>query len=119
MVVSLHRYSRLNALDFSQEQKLDIVDEANEIFMLHLGILEELDRNAPPSSPRDPTPSPNSAKPRPTKGTFSSPTLTTPSSGALMRPIVRLARTHRIGDSRRGSRHGDAKVPPATRCGGG
>ena len=46
---SVHRYARLNALDFSHEEKLNIVDEANEIFMLHLGILEELDRNALPT----------------------------------------------------------------------
>jgi heme oxygenase len=36
-------YEKLNALDLSDEQRQAIVDEANLVFDLNIGILEELD----------------------------------------------------------------------------
>mmetsp|Transcript_24893 Transcript_24893/g.45073 ORF Transcript_24893/g.45073 Transcript_24893/m.45073 type:complete len:297 (-) Transcript_24893:87-977(-) len=36
-------YQRLNALDLTEEQKMEIVDEANNVFDLNIGILEELE----------------------------------------------------------------------------
>jgi heme oxygenase len=36
-------YERLNALDLTEEQKEEIVDEANFVFDLNIGILQELD----------------------------------------------------------------------------
>ncbi len=39
-------YSRLNELDLSDEEKQEIVDEANLVFDLNIGILEELDGSA-------------------------------------------------------------------------
>jgi heme oxygenase len=38
-------YTRLNALDLDEDQKQTIVDEANYVFDLNIGILEELDGN--------------------------------------------------------------------------
>jgi len=39
-------YSKLNALDLTQEQKDEIVDEANLVFDLNIGIFEELEGSA-------------------------------------------------------------------------
>lgn len=39
-------YSRLNELDLTDDQKQEIVDEANLVFDLNIGILEELDGSA-------------------------------------------------------------------------
>ena len=36
-------YQRLNDLDLTEEQKQEIVDEANFVFDLNIGILQELD----------------------------------------------------------------------------
>jgi len=38
-------YTRLNQLDLTQEQKENIIDEANYVFDLNVGILQELDGN--------------------------------------------------------------------------
>lgn len=38
-------YTRLNQLDLTQEQKENIIDEANYVFDLNIGILQELDGN--------------------------------------------------------------------------
>merc|ERR1740121_1105982 len=39
-------YNRLNQLDLSDAQKEEIIDEANHVFDLNIGILEELDGSA-------------------------------------------------------------------------
>jgi len=39
-------YTKLNALDLTDKQKQEIVDEANYVFALNIGIFEELDGNS-------------------------------------------------------------------------
>ena len=39
-------YTRLNGLDLTDEQKVEIVDEANRVFALNIGVFQELEGSA-------------------------------------------------------------------------